>query len=185
MWCVYKLLFYIRVYVCVCASVYVCGLFVIECKVKGTPGRDRGERWQAKRGDATVPKAIPTQTDTILKLANGLHSVACCPICGPLFSGWYTDAPSEGTSLFQRGNRVGSIGGWGGGRGVWGSTLIYLQHVLHSSHNTVNYLHGQGSFLREGERRQKDIKHVIYMIFNSGITYDLSISIYHALWVIF
>lgn len=67
--------------------VRVCGLFVIECKVKGTPGRDGGERWRTKRGDATVPKAIPTQTDTILKLANGLHSVVCCPICGPLFSG--------------------------------------------------------------------------------------------------
>ena len=59
---------------------------MIECKVKGTQGRDRGGRTERGGGVATVPKAIPTQTDTILKLANGLHSVACCPICGPLFS---------------------------------------------------------------------------------------------------
>lgn len=53
-----------------------------------------GERGSELRGvggvgggvGATVPKAIPTQTDTILKLANGLHSVPGCPICSP-FSG--------------------------------------------------------------------------------------------------
>ncbi len=74
----------VRMCVCVCVGG---GLFVIQCKVKGTQGRDGGERWCTKRGVATVPKAIPTQTDTILKLVNGLHSVPCCPICGPLFSG--------------------------------------------------------------------------------------------------
>lgn len=35
------------------------------------------------------------------------------------------------------------------------------------------------------ERGKTCIKHVIYMILNSGITYDLPISIYHTLWVIF
>lgn len=85
----------------------VCTRFVCDW-VQGQ--RDTGERrgsGEIRGGVATVPKAIPTQTDTILKLANGLHSVACCPICGPLFSGWYTDAPSEETSQFQRGSGVG------------------------------------------------------------------------------
>lgn len=102
------------------------------------------------------------------------------PFAAPSSLGDIQMHPVKGHRCFSGVTGWGLLGD-GGGRGVWGSTLIYLQHVLHSSHNTVNYLHGQGSFLREGERRQKDIKHVIYMIFNSGITYDLSISIYHAL----
>ena len=64
--------------------------------------------------------------------------------------------------------------------------LIYLQHVFHSSHNTVNYL--RWSRLCSQERIANvvvvwgcgDGQHerpVIYTIFNSGITYDLSISI--------
>lgn len=162
-------------------------LSIWEGKVKGTLGGDEERVDELRRGKATVPKAIPAQMDTILKLVNGLHSVACRPICGPLFSGWYTDAPSEGTSPYTRGNRLGStLAIHPSSAKKWNRlTYIYLQHVLHSSHNIVNYLHGQGSFLRQGERREKDIKHVIYTIFNSGITYDLSISIYHSLWVIF
>jgi len=85
-------------------SQYVCvRVFVIECKVKGTQWRGEGWGVGGGWGGAAVPKAIPMQTDTMLKLANGLHSVARCPICGPLFSGWYTDAPVKGTSRFQKG----------------------------------------------------------------------------------
>lgn len=59
--------------------------------------------------------------------------------------------------------RFKGVAGWGLSWGSYppptlhknemGRLFIYLQHVLHSSHNTVNYLHGQGSFLRQGERK--------------------------------
>ena len=139
---------------CVCVCVCVCEVCLwLSARSKGHRGETgEGELRGGRGGVATVPKAIPTQTDTILKLANGLHSVACCPICGPLFSRWYTDASSEGTSPLRRGQSGGLLNPPAPPALKWnGSALIYLQHVLHSSHNTVNYLRGQGSSLRQGE----------------------------------
>lgn len=137
--------------------------FLIECKVKGTPGRDRKG---TKKGVVTPPKAKAAQTDTVLKFANGPHRVVCCPICGPFYLAWYTEAPTAGAApreekaagcrrrassspssppppLVLKWNRY---------------SPIYLQRVLHSSHNTVNYLHAAWSRLppqtrRGGERR--------------------------------
>lgn len=59
-----------------------------------------------------------------------------------------------------------------------GRALIYLQRVLHWSHNTVNYRPVKVPF--SSARR-----HMIYKTFNPTITYHLSISIYQALKVIF
>lgn len=59
-----------------------------------------------------------------------------------------------------------------------GRALIYLQRVLHWSHNTVNYRPVKVPF--SSARR-----HMIYKTFNPTITYHLSISIYQVLKVIF
>lgn len=148
---------------------YVCEVCLwLSARSKGHNG-ETGERQWTERGTATVPKAIPVQTDTILKLANGLQSVACCPICGPLPPGDIPTHPVMGHHCVSWAAGWG-FGGWAGlgvvvvGGGTadlptvlkWnGSSLIYLQHVLHSSHNTVNYLHGQGFFLRQGETGER------------------------------
>lgn len=92
---------------------YVCEVCLwLSARSKGHNG-ETGERQWTERGTATVPKAIPVQTDTILKLANGLQCVACCPICGPLPPGDIPTHPVMGHHCVSWAAGWG-FGGWAG-----------------------------------------------------------------------